>query len=59
MPLIQGTHIGRVAIVAVAITDPANSKDHKSSSQRISQGAVPFEAGDTTYKPPRLFREKR
>jgi hypothetical protein len=44
MPLIQGNHNGRAAIVTVAIIDAANYKGHKSSDQQILKGAVPFKA---------------
>lgn len=44
MPLIQGTHEGRVATVTVAIIDAAKYKEHKQSDNPVFQGAVPFRA---------------
>ena len=44
MPLIQGNHNGRAAIVTVAIVDAAKYKEHKQSDNPVFQGAVPFRA---------------
>jgi hypothetical protein len=44
MPLIQGAHEGRAAIVTIAIVDAAKYKEHKQSDNSVFQGAVPFRA---------------
>jgi hypothetical protein len=44
MPLIQGTHDGRAAIVTIAIVDAAKYGEHKQSANPVFQGAKPFRA---------------
>ena len=44
MPLIQGYHSGRAAVIPVAIIDVAKYREHKSSNEAIFRGAKPFHA---------------
>ena len=44
MPLLQGRHEGRAAIVTVAIVDAAKYKEHRQSGNPVFQGAAPFRA---------------
>lgn len=42
MPLIQGHHNGRAAVIPVAIIDIAKYKEHKTSKSSMLKGAKPF-----------------
>ena len=44
MPLIQGYHNGRAAVIAVAIIDVAKYQEHKISNASVLKGARPFRA---------------
>jgi hypothetical protein len=44
MPLVQGKHNGRQAVVTIAIIDAANYKIHKASDERVLKGTIPFRA---------------
>jgi hypothetical protein len=44
MPLIQGHHNGRAAVIPVAIIDVAKYREHKISNASIFKGAKPFHA---------------